>query len=283
MKFGIHIGISQSYSDPKLISEIAYEAEISGWDGFFVTDSLYGSHEPVPVCDPWVALSAIAVKTKKIKIGPMICAIPRRRPWKLARETVSLDILSEGRLILGVGLGSPAKEDFERFGEEPNNRKRANKLDESLEILIGLWSGKPFSYNGDIFKIQESIFLPKPIQTPRIPIWVAGEWPNKRPFRRAAIWDGVYPIYDAGNHEPGLTPEILDTIVKDIKSRRVSDGDFDVVVEGKTPNNDKIKSTGIIDAYHAVGATWWLEWIFPGRGTLEQNLDRIKEGPPILK
>ena len=213
----------------------------------------------------------------------MICAIPRRRPWKLARETVSLDVLSEGRLILGVGLGSPAKEDFDRFGEDPDNRKRADKLDESLEILVGLWSGKPFSYNGDIFKIQESIFLPKPIQNPRIPIWVAGEWPNKRPFRRAAIWDGVYPIYDAGNNEPGLTPEILEVIVKDMKSRRVSGGDFDVVVEGKTPNNDKIKTTDIINAYHDVGATWWLEWIFPARGTLEQNLDRIKEGPPILK
>ena len=209
MLYAIDSPISGDYSDPRLLGELAYLAEQSGWDGFFIWDhlSLEGTQ---PIVDPWVALSVMAARTERIRIGTAVTPIPRRRPWRLARETASVDRLSGGRLTLGVGLGEPADSEYERFGEDGSLKTRAAKLDEGLDVLTGLWSGEPFSYHGEHFRVEGARFLPRPVQQPRIPIWVGGQWPNRPPWRRAARWDGVYPIYWQGEVN-AMTPEILKT------------------------------------------------------------------------
>ena len=181
MLYAIDSPISGDYSDPRLLGELAHLAEQSGWDGFFIWDHL-SIDGMQPVVDPWVALSVMAARTERIRIGTAVTPIPRRRPWKLARETVSVDRLSGGRLTLGVGLGEPADSEYERFGEDGALRTRAAKLDEGLDVLTGLWSGEPFSYQGEHFRVDGACFLPKPVQRPRIPIWAGGQWPNRAPL-----------------------------------------------------------------------------------------------------
>ncbi|MFX0093550.1 MAG: LLM class flavin-dependent oxidoreductase [Candidatus Hodarchaeota archaeon] len=280
MKYGINIiNFGKDYFHPNSLAELASDAETAGWDGFFLWDHLFASWADIPFVDPWIALSAIAVKTNRIQIGSMITPVARRRPWKLARETVSLDHLSEGRLILGVGLGNPPSE-FTIFGEEGNNKIRAKKLDEGLVILTGLWSGKPFSYSGEYYQVEEITFLPKPVQSPRIPIWVGGFWPNKKPFQRAARWDGVFPGKDG--FDP-LTPSELKEILSYIDSYRPKSKSksFDVMVGGSTPV-DPEKGAEIVAEYIEAGATWWSEEINGLRGTFEEMRERIYQGPPKI-
>jgi alkanesulfonate monooxygenase SsuD/methylene tetrahydromethanopterin reductase-like flavin-dependent oxidoreductase (luciferase family) len=179
MKRGIFVAPFEELSEPRLVAELAARAEARGWDGFFVWDHV-AYREPVrALADPWVTLAAIAMATERVSIGPLVTPIPRRRPHQLARETVTLDRLSGGRLVLGVGLGSDRTGEFdpERFGEEGDPRERAKLLDDGLERLLAYWSGE---------------FEPRPVG--RIPIWVAARWPNKRPLRRAARFDGVFPL-----------------------------------------------------------------------------------------
>jgi alkanesulfonate monooxygenase SsuD/methylene tetrahydromethanopterin reductase-like flavin-dependent oxidoreductase (luciferase family) len=192
MKFALDVSTADTYADPRLLADLAAEAEEAGWDGFFVWDAVFARPPQVPMANPWVALSAIATQTRRIRIGAMVTPLARRRPWQVARETVSLDHLSKGRLIFGVGLGYQAL-DFEAFGEEADPKVRGEKLDEGLEVLARLWTGNPVTFQGKHYQVKDVKFLPKPLQTPRIPIWVAGYWPNRRPFRRAAQWEGVLP------------------------------------------------------------------------------------------
>ncbi|MFX0203519.1 MAG: LLM class flavin-dependent oxidoreductase, partial [Candidatus Hodarchaeota archaeon] len=176
-----------------------------------------------------------------------------------------------------VGLGFPPDE-FELFGEKADARQRAKKLDEGLDILTGLWSGKSFSYKGEHFKLKEMIFLPPPVQSPRIPIWVAGMWPNTAPFRRAALWDGIIPICADFSRE--ITPNILQEILNYIKRYRTSTDNFDVVMIGETPSDDLVKGAEKISSLIKVGMTWWLENITGRRGSFEAMRERIKQGPP---
>src|SRR5689334_12104356 len=135
MQFAIDIPHFGPFSDPNLVAELAHEAEEAGWNGFFLWDHLNYKHDGSPaaveIADPWILLTAIALRTKSIKLGPMVTPLPRRRPWKVARETVTLDHLSGGRLIFGAGLGFQPG-DFTAFAEETDPRVRAEKLDESL-------------------------------------------------------------------------------------------------------------------------------------------------------
>ena len=157
MYYGIYVPNFGDETNVRMLATLAREAEEASWDGFFVWDHiLYRSNPPVSMVDPWVALTAIAMTTERIRIGTTVTPLARRHPWKLARETVSLDHLSRGRLILGVGLGDPPKVEFAQFGEESDDRIRAAKLDEGLEVVTGLWSGKPFRYQGTHYRIQRS-------------------------------------------------------------------------------------------------------------------------------
>lgn len=262
MKYAIDIPNFGAFGDVHRLVELAREAEDSGWNGFFLWDHL--NDPPAPNVDPWIALAAIATATKRIRIGTMVTPVARRRPWKLARETVSLDHLSGGRVILGVGLGGMAKEEHARFGEDGDDRVRAQALDEGLEVLAGLWSGEPFSYEGEIFKVDGATFLPRPVQEPRIPVWVAGYWPNKKPFRRAARWDGVVPAKRPVTPDgfPGLLmPDEMAEMMEFVRGEREGDAPFDFAMSLFTPA-DPGQAREMREAYAAAGATWLLEGQF---------------------
>lgn len=275
MKYALDVSIAGDYADPLLLASLAAEAEVSGWDGLFVWDALFGEPSTVPMGDPWISLAAVATRTKHIRIGAMVTPLARRRPWQIARETVALDRLSGGRVIFGVGLGYQEL-DFDAFGEDPDARTRAEKLDEGLEILVALWSGKPVSFHGKHYHIKNVRFLPKPQQTPRIPIWVAGYWPNRRPFRRAARYEGILPG-KVGDQE--LTPQDLIEIVSYVRSHRTAPRPFAVAVYGYSPSNSA-KASKVIRPWIEAGATWWREGIGDWRGSLRAARARIRSGPP---
>ena len=278
IKFGLYMpNFGESLGNARIMAELAADAEKAGWDGFFIWDHIIiDSDSPLPMVDPWVALTAVAMNTKKIRFGTTITPLPRRRPWKLARETVTLDQLSGGRLILGIGLG--ASHDFAAFGEETDPKTRAGKLDEGLEILTGLWKEKVFDYDGQYYKLNQVKFLPKPVQSPRIPIWVAGTWPNKAPFQRAARWDGIIPL-KAGFEEVFLTPDDFKNILEYIKKFNPNLRAFDVVCIGVTLEEDPEKDLEKIKSYINAGGNWWLEYIDEWRGSLKEIREIIRNGP----
>src|SRR5438270_870453 len=194
----------------------------------------------MPVFDPWIVLAAMAMRTKRVRIGTMLTAPSRRRPWKLARETVTLDQLSHGRLILPVGLGALEDGGFSKVGEVTDRRQRAELLDESLEILTGLWSGKPFSFQGNHYHVEEMTFLPPPVQSPRIPIWVVGAWPGQKSMQRALRYDGLLPSKITGGDEPAaITAEDIRAMKAYIDAHRSPSTPFDIVQEGETPGEDR--------------------------------------------
>lgn len=180
-------GFTLPQGDARTAAALAREAEIAGWDGFFVWEPVWG-------IDPWVSLAAAAMVTQHIRLGTMVTPVSRRRPWKLASETATLDHLSGGRVILSVGLGA-IDTGFAAFGEETDRRQRAQLLDEGLAIVTGLWQGQPFRFNGTHYQVQPTEFMPPPppVQQPRIPIWVVGAWPRPRSMQRALRWDGILP------------------------------------------------------------------------------------------
>ena len=281
MRYGLSVPNLGAYGEPRRLVGLAQAAEAAGWDGFFLWDSvLVDPHRPQPVVDPWVVLAAIAMGTERIRLGPMVTPLARRRPWKLARETASLDHLSGGRLILGVGLGDPAEVEFGHFGEATDARARADRLDEGLAVLTGLWSGRPFAYAGEHFQVREAVFLPAPVQTPRIPIWVGGWWPNRRPMRRAARWDGVFPSKLGDGGVGMLTAAEVREIVAYVGQHRTGSGPFDVVVAGETPDDNPAEAAALVATYAAAGVTWWLESLPETPASLDAVRARIRQGPP---
>jgi len=280
-KYGLNITNFGTYSDIEILIDLCRDAETVGWDGIFLWDHMIFStrlktnnQNEIAFVDPWIALTAISMVTTRLKIGTYITPLPRRRPWKLAREIVSLDRLSKGRLILGIGLGSPDFE-FEGFGEDENISVRARKCDEGLEILKGLCSGKPFKFSGIFYNIKEVIFKPEPFNG-IIPIWIGGRWPNKKPFERASKYDGVCPISATNNK---LNPLDIEEIKNYIKNRRKNIKNFDIVLAGETPQ-DKYEAKQVISPYIKSGMTWWLETINDWRGSLEEMKTLILRGPP---
>ena len=286
MKFGIYIPNFGPYGDARVLADLARDAENAGWDGFFIWDHVAGWR--LPMVDPWVALTAIAVSTHRIRIGTTVTPLPRRRPWKLARESVSLDHLSGGRLTLGVGIGG-GKAEWAHLGEQPDLKKRGMMLDEALSVLVGLWSGEPFSYTGQYYHIKNAQFLPKPLQQPHIPIWVGGNWPYKAPFRRAAKWDGAFPLFSVWENEEELAQ--LDEMVRYSKIYRKLEQPLDIVIMGVTHDPESKEEIKLVEQRADLGATWWLESITPYRFDLEYEdewpVDAIRErvllGPPQLR
>jgi alkanesulfonate monooxygenase SsuD/methylene tetrahydromethanopterin reductase-like flavin-dependent oxidoreductase (luciferase family) len=279
MQFAIDLPPFGPFSDPKLVADLAHEAEEAGWTGFFLWDhinyKLENAAPPLAIGDPWIALAAMAVRTSAITLGTMVTPLPRRRPWKLARETVTLDHLSGGRLVLGVGLGSDGDGEYSDFGETSEPRVHGAMLDEALAVLTRLWSGEEVTYQGQHFQLSAVHFLPTPVQTPRIPIWVAGIWPHKRPFRRAAQFDGVYPQQRGGT----LTPEDYRELVAFIQSQRTQTTPFEVLTRGRTSGSDHAADAAHVATYGDAGVTWWLEQFRP-QHTLDEVRQRIRLGPP---
>jgi alkanesulfonate monooxygenase SsuD/methylene tetrahydromethanopterin reductase-like flavin-dependent oxidoreductase (luciferase family) len=289
MKFGLNVPQFEAFGNVHTLVQMAQEAESTGWDAFLLWDHILFDDLWHPMADPWIALAAIAANTSRMRLGTMITPLARRRPWKVAREATTLDHLSNGRFILGVGLGDPAEWEYGFFGEETDARVRAEKLDEALDILDGLWSGSYFSYTGKHFQLEEMRFLPRPVQQPRIPIWVGGYWPRKRPLQRAAKWDGVCP---GGLHGP-LTPDDWREILATIQQHRIADSPFEAVHGGTTSGDNPDKDREKVAAYAAAGVTWWIEDLSPyGRGLgwaekwtpeiVDKLWQRLRQGPPNL-
>jgi alkanesulfonate monooxygenase SsuD/methylene tetrahydromethanopterin reductase-like flavin-dependent oxidoreductase (luciferase family) len=276
MRFGVFLPNFGPFGEPGAVLELAASAEENGWDGVFLWDHIsFAVGSDAPMLDPWIALAAVAASTSRISLGAMVTPLARRRPWKVARETATLDRLSGGRLIFGAGLGSPSDAEFGSFGEDPDDRVRAGKLDEGLAILDGLWSGSQFSFTGEHFDVQAVTFRPRPVQKPRIPVWCAGWWPNRAPFRRAARWDGVIPERIGGET---LSPEQVAEIARFIADQRESDEPFDIAVNGYSEGPQDV---GLMDRYAKAGTTWWLERIDPSRlFSLEGARARVLARPP---
>lgn len=275
MKYGFIL----PFGDARLAADLAHEAEAAGWDGFFFWEAVWAT-------DAWVALTAAAMKTERIRLGTMLTPLSRMRPWKLASETATLDHLSGGRVILAVGLGA-VDTGFAEFGEVTDLKTRAELLDEGLDILTGLWRGQPFSYEGKHYHIKESKFPHRPpplVQQPRIPIWVVGAWPREKSMRRVIRWDGLLPnrLNDAGQQQP-VTPDDLRTMKAWIDEHRPASTPFDFVIEGQTPGDDREQAAAVVRSWAEAGATWWLEsqWETPP-DQLEAVRTRVRQGPPRI-
>ncbi|MEX2143535.1 MAG: TIGR03619 family F420-dependent LLM class oxidoreductase [Anaerolineales bacterium] len=277
MQFGISLPNYGDAITPLLLCEAAKAAEEAGWDGIFLWDHiLVSKNQGHNMVDPWVALGAMAAVTERIRLGTTVTPIARRRPWKLARETVTLDHLSGGRLTLSVGLGAPEKAEFGLLGETTSKRIRAEKLDEGLEILMGLWSGKAFEFHGKHFQLSKVTFKPGPIQKPRIPIWVGGYSSRKAPFRRAARFDGAFPLKSHGE----ITAKDLRDIQELIDTQRKSDDPYDLVSMGSLLDEPPTSQERKLTYLAATWLTWWLESLFQLRSDGNALLTAIRLGPP---
>ena len=252
MRFALNVPNFGALSDPHTLMDLAAEAERAGWDGFFLWDHIL-LWDRNPIADPWIALAAIAVATERIRIGPMVTPVARRRPWKVAREAASLDHLCNGRLIFGAGLGNPADAEFGAFGENTDAWVRAAKLDEGLEIIAGMWSGELYEHDGECHRIKPFSFLPRPVQEPRVPVWIAGKWPNRAPFRRAARWDGAFPMrVDDEQMTPGDVREVMSYLNRYRDRRRR----FDVSIFLGGMIDRSGLAPGLIERFAQAGVTW---------------------------
>ena len=239
---GIFLAPFGELCDPRRVAALAARAEERGWDGFFVWDHLHYAAPVREIADPWITLSAVAAATERLRLGPMVTPPARRRVQKLTREAVTLDHLSGGRLVLGLGLGSDRYGELSRYGDETDGKRRAGLLDDALERLTAYWGGE---------------LQPPPLQRPRIPIWLAARWPNRRPLHRAIRWDGLFPVNLAG-------PDAIAELVGEIRVARSPDaGPFDVVVSNP-PQTDPAP-------WEAAGATWCLTGFGP-----EPTEDRVR-------
>ncbi len=292
MKFGMSIPNWGPFADIRRLAALAQEAESAGWDGFFIWDHVWYLDQPV--ADPWVALAAVALQTSTIKIGPMVTPIPRRRVYKLSREAVSVDQLSNGRVILGVGIGSGRPHEYEFVDEETSAKVRGEMLDEALELLIKLWSGDYFKHEGEHYPMRGSMgengeeirHLPTPVNG-HIPIWVGGNWPHRKPFRRAAKWQGAAPIMVDLPRDQMMPVDAIRDVVDFVNEHRDDSSPFEVVVSGISNHLTREESASLVAAYEEVGATWWLEkldpWAFGGDENdwpVERIVEVVRQGPP---
>ncbi len=278
MKYGFIL----PWGDARVAADLAYEAERAGWDGFFVWEPVWGT-------DAWIALTAAAMQTERIRLGTMLTPLSRMRPWKLASETATLDHLSNGRMILAVGLGA-IDSGFENFGEVTDRKTRAELLDEGLDIVTGLWRGQVIDYTGKHYRVKPKPWHTPPapplVQSPRIPIWVVGAWFREKSMQRAARYDGLLPNVMGKNGIVRMGPPTLAELramKKWIDEHRAATTPFDIVVDGETPGDNRKKAVAHVRARAQAGATWWLEtrWSDSEKtGGLASVRKRITQGPP---
>jgi alkanesulfonate monooxygenase SsuD/methylene tetrahydromethanopterin reductase-like flavin-dependent oxidoreductase (luciferase family) len=265
MRYAVFVPPFDELADPLTVARLAAEAEERGWDGFFVWDHITYREPVAALADPWIALAAVATATERLRLGPMVTPLPRRRPVKVARETATLDQLSRGRLVLGVGIGGDRSREFSATGEQTDDRVRGAMLDEALTVLAAAWSGEPVRHAGEHYVVDDVRFLPTPVQRPGPPVWVALRYGNRAPLRRAARHDGAYPI------EIG-SPDQLAEVAADLRELRAGDErPFDLIV-GVGPGEDP-------RPYAAAGATW-ATVAFPVGTTADQVRGVVRDGPP---
>lgn len=236
-------------ADPRSYAALADAAESAGWDGLFLWDHVLRSPDEVAdIADPWICLAAAATTTNRIRLGTMVTPITRRRPIKLAREAISLDQLSSGRLTLGLGLGVDSYGELSKLGEVVDARERGQRLDEGVELLCRFWSGEPVVFTGDHFVADDVTVQPRPVQRPRIPLWFAARGGSRKPVRRAARYDGLFPV--------DVTGDDLREMIDLVAAER---GDIDGFDIAGRPD----ASLGY-DELTEIGVTWMFTALSPG-------------------
>jgi len=266
LRSALWLPIFDDLAEPAVVARLAAEAEEAGWHGVFVWDHLRWRAPVRQVADPWITLAAIATTTERLRFGPMVTPLARRRPAKVAKETATLDRLSGGRLTLGVGLGSNRfGDELRATGEELDDRRRAQMLDESLEILAAAWSGEPVHHHSRHYTVDGISFLPRPVQRPGVPVWAAGLPGNVKPLRRAARHDGFFPV---NLEHPDQVAEIVTTITY-LRQAETTPYDFAIPLP---PGADPAP-------YAKAGATWWLVEFSPETMSLDQVRGVLRDGP----
>ena len=300
MQFGVTLPSAGYAADPETFVQFAVDAEEAGWDGVFVWDTPYAAapdEPPYYLADAWVLLSAMAERTERVRLGTMLTPLAWHRPWLIARQAATLDRLSGGRFTLATGLGAPPDEGPYFGGDEPDRRRRAAMLDESLAILEGLWSAEPFAFEGAHFDLREVTFRPRPLQLPRIPIWIVGAWPRdpaawprRKSMRRAIRYDGLLPnvfgldgkpVFDASSDE---ALDDLRAMRAWVDAERESGAPYDIVVERGLGEFSDAEARAETARWEEARATWWLDDVW--QEMYHASLDpkplrrRILRGPP---
>lgn len=272
MRYGIDVAIIGELADPGRVVELARTAEAAGWSALFVWDHLAFAWG-VPSADPWVVLAAVAQATTSLRLGPAVTPLPRRRPVTVAHALATLDRLSNGRAVLGAGLGAVPAE-YAAFGEPDGAAERAQRLDEALSVVDALFRGAPVRHAGRHYRVDGVALAPLPVQRPRMPIWIGGE--SRAALRRAARWDGWIIGGDDEQGRMVLPPQRLAADVGYLRRHRVGAGDHDVALIGVSAAGDG----AMIREYADAGATWWLEHIHGQRGSFADLVARVAAGPP---
>lgn len=274
MLYGLDVANQGAGSDPRWVVKLAQAAEQAGWDGLFMWDH-WSFAWGMPSGDPWVILAAVAQATSKLRLGTAITPLSRRRPHVVANTLATLDLVSNGRMVFGAGLGG-VLEELAAFGEVTDPKTRATMLDEGLEVVARLLAGEKVKHHGAYYTIDDVQLLPHSLQRPRLPIWIGAESGNA--LRRAARWDG-WVIYTVGTKGElvNTSADIAQSLAKIQQYRRGlgnADKPFDVVVTGVSRPGERVEE------YAAIGATWWLETIHGMRVSVDMIIDRVQAGPP---
>lgn len=268
MRRGIFVAPFGELADVRALAAIAAEAEDAGWEGFFVWDHVM-THDALDVADPWIALTAVALATRRVTLGALVTPLARRRPWDLARQIAVLDRVSDGRMVLGAGLGGDGRRELSAFGEELDPKARAAVLDEALELVVRFWDGEPVDHDGAAFHLSGAQVRPTPARRP--PVWLACRYPARKPLRRAARYDGVFPISQDG---PLGQVEIEEMLAVVREHRDPGAGPFDVVITNhERPGPERCGELA------AAGATWWLQG-FSDHPSLADVQAAASAGPP---
>ena len=273
-------GLALPYNETRLVADAAHLAEEIGWDGCFLGDAIWCE-------DPMIALAAAAMTTSRIRLGTMVIPVPLRRPWKIASESIALERLSNGRLILGLGTGAVWM-GWQSFPDEVTHTKaRAEMLDETIDILSKLYQGEQFDYDGKHYHVKltlldEQYYPPKPIQQPRIPLWAPLIWPREKSKERILKCDGLFAEKWSleGNPEE-VTPHDIREMKTYVEANRTLTTPFDIVISGKTFELDNAQQKDKLLPWIEAGATWWIEELWDA--TKETVIERIRQGPPNIE
>jgi alkanesulfonate monooxygenase SsuD/methylene tetrahydromethanopterin reductase-like flavin-dependent oxidoreductase (luciferase family) len=275
VRFGLFLPPFGPFAEDRALVELARRAEHAGWDGIFLWDHVLPEEDGFRVADPWVLLGAMAAVTERVLLGTMVTPLARRRPWVVARQLATLNRISSGRVILGVGLG--VDRDFVAFGEDPDLRRRSEKVDEALAVMQQIWTGAPFNHSGRHFSV--GVPLSSPPDEVRAPIWVASVGMNEGPLRRAAKHDGIFPLSPDSRH---LSLESLSRIVERLRQLGAPLGrDFDIVLRGNASPAWPEPQRQPLASLAAAGMTWWLETLIH-HDPIDLSMKVVDEGPPVL-
>jgi alkanesulfonate monooxygenase SsuD/methylene tetrahydromethanopterin reductase-like flavin-dependent oxidoreductase (luciferase family) len=265
MRQGVFFPPFDGVADPHSLVELGRTAEAAGWDGLFLWDHLLYAGGVTKILDPYISLAAIASATTTIQLGAMVTPLNRRRPQIVARQAVTLDLLSNGRLILGFGIGDDGESgELSKFGEATDAKERGAMLSEGLDVLTGLLSGEPLTHHGERYRADDVTFQPTAARAGGIPIWLAARWPNPAPIRRAARYGGVFVIQMKDPRDVAALRERLRSEGTDLDH-------FDVVISGFVGDDPT--------PWARAGADWFLSWIGPYNMNFAEVHEMIKEGP----